>query len=76
VHHSGHCFLTSREQSGIFLRRVQYLVDHGASELVPLLHEGGLELLFIAANVPLQVHDARDRSLDGSHPAARDTRRP
>jgi hypothetical protein len=67
VHHGGHCYLTTRTLAGIFLRRVQYLADHGAGELVPLLHDGGLDLLFIASNVPLQVHDARDRSMDRSH---------
>jgi hypothetical protein len=67
VHHGGHCYLITREQAGIFLRRVQNLVDRGASELVPLLHADGLDLLFIASNVPLQVHDSRDRSMDRSH---------
>jgi hypothetical protein len=67
VHHGGHCYLTTRAHAGIFLRRVQSLADQGASELVPLLHDGGLDLLFIGSNVPLQVHDARDRSMDRSH---------
>jgi hypothetical protein len=70
VHHGGHCYLTTREQAAIFLRRVQKLVDHGSSELVPLLHNAGVDLLFVASNVPLQVHDERDRSLDRSHRAA------
>lgn len=67
VHHGGRCFVTTREQAGIFLRRVQKLSDRGSSELVPLLHDAGVELLFIASNTPLQIHDARDRSMDRSH---------
>ncbi len=76
VHHGGRCFVVTRDHASIFLRRVQSLADRGASELVPLLHSEGVELLFIASNVPLQVHDVRDRSLDGSHrrPGAAETR--
>jgi hypothetical protein len=67
VHYGGHCYVTTRERAASFLRRVQQLTERGASELVPLLHSEGIELLFIASNVPLQVHDMRDRSLDRSH---------
>jgi hypothetical protein len=70
VHHGGHCYVTTRERAGIFLRRVQALADRGENELVPLLHSEGVDLLFIASNVPLQVHDVRDRSLDRSHRVA------
>ena len=67
VHHRGRCYVTTRLHAGIFLRRVQGLADRGASELVPLLHDDGLDLLFVASNIPLQVHDVRDRSFDRSH---------
>ena len=66
VHHGGRHFVITREQSGVFLRRVQALCDAGGAELVPLLHSGGLELLYIASNVPLQVHDVRDNSFHRS----------
>jgi hypothetical protein len=67
IHHGGRCFITTQDRAGMFLRRVQAVCDRGASELVPLLHDGGVELLHIASNIPLQVHDVRDRSLDGGH---------
>jgi hypothetical protein len=63
VHHGGRSFVVTREHAGVFLRRVQAIADQGGSELVPLLHSTGLELLYIASNVPLQVHDVRDLSL-------------
>jgi hypothetical protein len=71
IHHGGRCFVTTHERAGMFLRRVQVVCDRGRSELVPLLHDGGVELLHVAANIPLQIHDVRDRSLDGGHPARR-----
>lgn len=62
IHHGGHCFVTTRERASVFLRRVQALCDENSSELVPLLHQNGIDLLFISASIPLQVHDIRDES--------------
>jgi hypothetical protein len=67
VHHGGRALLTTCEQANVFLRRVQALVNYGRSELVPLLHADGVDLLFVAANTPLLIHDVRDHSCDGGH---------
>jgi hypothetical protein len=69
IHHSGRYFVTGHEHAGIFLRRVQRIADRRTQELVPLLHDEGLDLLLISAASPLQVHDVRDQSFD--HKAAR-----
>jgi hypothetical protein len=71
VHHSGRCFRTTFDQASAFVRRVHSLIDQGGAELVPLLHGAGVDLLFVSATTPLQVHDIRDHSFDSSHPAAR-----
>jgi hypothetical protein len=68
IHHSGRSFVTTREQAGIFLRRVQVISDRRISELVPLLHSGGVDLLLVSAASPMQVHDVRDRSFERNHP--------
>ena len=67
VHHSGHHFRITFDQASVFMRRVDRIIDAGAGELVPLLHEDGIELLHISAQAPLQVHDVRDKSFDLSH---------
>jgi hypothetical protein len=68
IHHSGRTFVTTREQAGIFLRRVQVISDRRITELVPLLHSDGVDLLLVSAASPLQVHDVRDRSFERQHP--------
>jgi hypothetical protein len=67
IHHGGRNLRTTSEQAGVFLRRVRALIDRGRSELVPLLHDDGIDLLYIAASTPLLVHDVRDHSCDGGH---------
>jgi hypothetical protein len=70
VHHGGNCYITTRDRVGVFLRRAQWLCGHGGAELVPLVHDAGVDLLFISSRVPLQVHDVRDRSFQRNHPVA------
>jgi hypothetical protein len=67
VHHSGRYFRITFDQASAFVRRVDRIMEAGASELVPLLHQGGVELLLVSAQTPLQVHDIRDHSFDRSH---------
>ncbi len=67
VHHSGRTFRTTFDLASAFIRRANGLIDRGESELVPLLHESGLELLYVSAQTPLQVHDIRDHSFDRTH---------
>jgi hypothetical protein len=67
IHHSGRHFVATREHASIFLRRVQDIADRRISELVPLLHSEGVDLLLVSATSPMRVHDVRDRSFDGRH---------
>ncbi|MEO6943208.1 MAG: hypothetical protein ABI053_00675 [Lacisediminihabitans sp.] len=72
VHYGGRQFIATYEMAGIFLRRAQRLIDAEDAELVPLVFEGGLELLYVSSAMPFSVHDADAEPADGSHqgPAA------
>jgi hypothetical protein len=63
IHYGGHDFTATPEMAGIFLRSAQRLVDDGDAQLVPLLHRGGIELLYVDANVPFSVRETPDESL-------------
>jgi hypothetical protein len=39
----------------IFLRRSSDVVADGGSELVPLLHQGGLEMIFVSDHTDITV---------------------
>ncbi|WP_349899092.1 hypothetical protein [Parafrigoribacterium soli] len=67
VHYGGRRFIASFEMAGIFLRRAQRLIDSGEAELVPLLHEDGLEMLHVAPSTPFSVHDLDAEPADGLH---------
>lgn len=74
VHYGGRQFVATYEMAGIFLRRAQRLIDAEDAELVPLVYEGGLELLYVSSAMPFSVHDVDVEPADGSHtisPAAR-----
>jgi hypothetical protein len=53
----GHEFLTRISMAKIFLRRSEEVIAEGGSELVPLLHEGGIELLAVTRFMPITVTD-------------------
>ena len=67
VHYGGRQFVATYEMAGIFLRRAQRLIDAEDAELVPLVYEGGLELLYVSSAMPFSVHDADTEPADGSH---------
>jgi hypothetical protein len=67
VHYGGRRFVASYEMAGIFLRRAQRLIDANEAELVPLLHEEGLEMLHVSPSMPFSVHDIDAEPADGSH---------
>ena len=67
VHYGGRHFITTYEMAGIFLRRAQRLIDAEDAELVPLVFEGGLELLYVSSAMPFSVHDLDTEPADGSH---------
>jgi hypothetical protein len=67
VHYGGRQFVTTYEMAGIFLRRAQRLIDAEDAELVPLVFESGLELLYVSSAMPFSVHDLDTEPVDGSH---------
>jgi hypothetical protein len=67
VHYGGRQFIATYEMAGIFLRRAQRLIDAEDAELVPLVHEDGLELLYVSSAMPFSVHNADTEPADGSH---------
>jgi hypothetical protein len=48
IHCAGSVFLAQTDLAAIFLRRALDIVQEGRSELVPLLHLDGLDLLLIS----------------------------
>lgn len=71
VHYGGWDYIATTEMAGIFLRRAQQLIDDGESQLVPLRHSEGVELLYISAEVPFWVHDMQICELDDAPVAVR-----
>jgi hypothetical protein len=52
---SGRAFRTSETMCDIFLAHVSDIVSRGLTELVPLLHEGGVDMLLVSATTPITV---------------------
>ena len=48
IHCAGNVFLAQADMAAIFLRRALAIIAEGRSELVPLLHLDGLDLLLIS----------------------------
>jgi hypothetical protein len=53
----GREFLTRISMAKIFLRRSEEVIARDGSELVPLLHEGGIEMLAVTRLMPISVTD-------------------
>ena len=64
IHYGGRDYMATPEMAGIFVRRTRHLVNGGDSQLVPLLHHNGVELLLITANTPVFIQHPV-----GSHPS-------
>jgi len=47
VHHGGRSYVATAEMAEIFARRAEAAIRNGRSELVPLAHRGGVELLLV-----------------------------
>ena len=62
IRFGGRDFIASPQMAGAFLRRAQQLIDDGDAQLVPLLHRGGIELLYVTKATPFSVHDATERA--------------
>jgi hypothetical protein len=53
--YGGREFLARPSMAEVFLRNSRKVLDSGHSELVPLLHEGGVELLLVSRGVAIRV---------------------
>ncbi|SDZ01632.1 hypothetical protein [Herbiconiux ginsengi] len=47
IHHGGRSFFATTTMSDIFIAHARDTAERGDTELVPLLHKGGVELLLI-----------------------------
>jgi len=52
---SGRTFRTSETMCDIFLAHTSDIIARGLTELVPLLHEGGVDMLLVSATTPIEV---------------------
>jgi hypothetical protein len=53
--YGGREFIARPSMAEVFLRNSRKVLDSGHSELVPLLHEGGVELLLVSRGVAIRV---------------------
>lgn len=56
IHWNGHEYITAASMGEIFLGRVRQLITTGRTELVPLLHDGGLEMLLVSPSTAQAAH--------------------
>jgi len=57
---SGRSFRTSETMADIFLAHVSDITEREVTELVPLLHEGGVDMLLIGPESQIVVADIPD----------------
>lgn len=55
--HRGREFVVKRIMAELFLKQAGRIIMAHGSELVPLAHRDGVDLLFITRTTPLSVHD-------------------
>ncbi|NQX33897.1 hypothetical protein [Herbiconiux sp. VKM Ac-2851] len=55
VHHGGRTFFATETMAEIFEAAAADIVARGDTELVPLLHRGGVDLLLVGPRVPIAV---------------------
>lgn len=55
ISYGGRNFFATPEMAECFLAKARRVVESNGSELVALLHRGGLDLLLIADNIPFSV---------------------
>jgi hypothetical protein len=53
----GREFVTRLSMADVFLSRSSNVIADGGSELVPLLHQGGLEMIFVTGATEITVTD-------------------
>jgi hypothetical protein len=57
IHFAGQDFVTRESMAEIFLRKSGRVAVDGAAELVPLLHENGLDLLLVTSSTVVTVSE-------------------
>ncbi len=55
VHYGGRNYIASRDMADIFEARAAAVVAAGETELVPLLHQGGVDLLLVSPTIRYTV---------------------
>ena len=58
IHFAGQDFVTRESMAEIFLRKSGRVAVEGTAELVPLLHENGLDLLLVTSSTVVTVTEA------------------
>ena len=58
--YGGREFAARPSMAEVFLRNSRKVLDSGHSELVPLLHEGGVELLLVSRGVAIRVKSVNE----------------
>jgi hypothetical protein len=66
---SGRTFATSETMADIFLAHVSDILARGLTELVPLLHEGGVDMLLVSSSTPISVVQAGPVSVPTIEPS-------
>lgn len=60
IHASGRRFHVTFDLASVFMRQARRVIDADSTELVPLLHQDGFDMVFISPGTPLEIHDLRD----------------
>ena len=68
---SGRTFRTSETMCDIFLAHVSDIVARDLTEVVPLLHEGGVDMLIVSPTVPISVVESGPVAVPDIKPALR-----
>ncbi|MES2169996.1 MAG: hypothetical protein V4479_04650 [Actinomycetota bacterium] len=55
VHHGGRAFVATATMASIFKAHADDVIERGETELVPLLHRGGVDLLLITPETNFAV---------------------
>src|SRR4051812_30352101 len=57
VHHGGRSYVATAAMAGIFEAHARDVIANGDTELVPLLHRGGVDLLLISPTTRFTIVD-------------------
>lgn len=61
IQYGGQQFSCSAEMAQIFLRHAREVIESGEEQLVPLLHTGGIDLLFVSRLTPYSHIPSEDQ---------------